>query len=189
MKTTSLSLLERVRNPMDGEAWMRLVDLYAPFLHLWGRRAGLSDTDASDLTQEVLTVLAQKLPTFEYDASKSFRSWLKTITLNRAKNFHRAAVNRPTIGVDSAIGREATYVSEADLFEESEYCAFVTQRILELVKHEFREQDWRAFQLQFLEERPTGEVAAELGISVNSVYLAKSRVLRRLREEAAALLD
>lgn len=189
MNTTSLSLLERVRNPMDGEAWMRLVELYAPFLHQWGRRAGLGETDAADLTQEVLTVLAQKLPAFEYDPSKSFRSWLKTVTVNRAKNFHRAAANRPTIGVDSAIGREAICDSDADLFEEDEYCAFVTQRILELVKHEFREQDWRAFQLQFLEERPASDVASELGISVNSVYLAKSRVLRRLREESAALLD
>ncbi len=174
---------------MDREAWMRLVELYAPFLHLWGRRAGLSETDAADLTQEVLTVLVQKLPEFEYDPSKSFRCWLKTVTVNRAKNFHRAAANRPAIGVNSAIGREAVCGSEADLFEEDEYCAFVTQRILQLVKHEFREQDWQAFQLQFLEDQPANDVAAELGISVNSVYLAKSRVLRRLREEAASLLD
>ena len=97
METTSLSLLRRVRNPLDEAAWGRLVDLYAPFLHAWGRNAGLSDSDAADLVQEVLRVLVKKLPEFEYDPSKSFRSWLKTVTVNRAKNFHRAAANRPTV--------------------------------------------------------------------------------------------
>ncbi|MEZ6149819.1 MAG: hypothetical protein R3C09_06830, partial [Pirellulaceae bacterium] len=106
-----------------------------------------------------------------------------------AKNFHRAAANRPTVGVDSAIRREAIIQSEADLFDEEEYCSIITKRLLDLVANEFGEQVWRAFEMQILEERPAAEVAEILGMTKNSVYLAKSRVLQRLRAEGAMLLD
>lgn len=189
MATTSLSLLQRVKDPLDEEAWNRLVDLYVPFLHAWGKRSGLNETDSCDLVQEVLTVLAKQLPKFEYDANKSFRSWLKTITLNRAKNFHRAAANRPAVGKESAILQQAAIDSTVDLFEQDEYCAYVTKRLLGLVEHEFSESVWQAFCLSMFDDRPASEIAALLDMSVNRVYLAKSRVLQRLREEAAELLD
>lgn len=189
MQTTSLSLLQRVKNPNDKDAWGRLVDLYGPFLHTWGRQAGLSDTDSADLTQEVLVVLAQQLPSFQYDAAKSFRGWLKTVTINRAKNYHRAAAIRPTIGVDSAIVRAASTDTAVDLFDELEYRAYLTKRLIAIVRTEFEDSVWQAFEMQMLQERSASDVSKELGISVNRVYLAKSRVLRRLREEAANLLD
>lgn len=189
MNTTSVSLLIRVRNTFDQEAWNRFVDLYTPFLFNWGIRNGLGHADASDLTQDVLIVLAQKLPTFEYDPSRSFRAWLKTITDNRAKNFFRAAARRPTVGNDSEVARVAVDGSGADLYEEQEYRTFITQRLQELVQGEFREDIWQAFRMQTLEERPVVEIAQELGMSANSVYIAKSRVLRRIRQELEGLLD
>lgn len=189
MQSTSVSLLKRVKNREDREAWSRLVDLYAPLVYTWGRRAGLDDSDASDLTQEVLTVLAQQLPEFEYDSSQSFRGWLKTITTNRAKNFHRAAASRPAFGDDSAIRREADPAADIRLFERNEYASYVVKQLLATVRHEFRDDVWEAFRLQVFEDRSAEDIAKALGMTRNSVYLAKSRVLLRLREVAERLLD
>lgn len=189
MSTTSASLLIRVKDGQDREAWERLVDLYTPLLFHWGSRQGLMHADAADLVQDVFIVLARELPSFEYDASRSFRSWLKTITERRAKNFHRNAAKRPTIGFESNVEGMAVVDSEADLSEEREHRTYITQRLLELICPEFREDVWKAFQMQTTEGRSAPEVAQELGISVNRVYIAKSRVLRRLRQEIEGLLD
>ena len=80
MNTTSFSLLERLRQPSDSAAWDRFVELYTPLLFYWGRRAGLQSADAADLVQDVFEVLLRKLPEFQYDRQKSFRSWLRTVT-------------------------------------------------------------------------------------------------------------
>jgi len=82
MHSTSPSLLERVRQRSDGEAWGRFVALYTPLLFFWARKCGLQEEDAADLTQEVFAALVEKLPAFTYDPHRSFRSWLRTVTLN-----------------------------------------------------------------------------------------------------------
>ena len=83
MNTTSQSLLMRVREPADGEAWARFVRLYGPLIYRWARRAGLGDEDARELVQDVMALLVRKLPDFRYDPARSFRSWLKTVTPRR----------------------------------------------------------------------------------------------------------
>ena len=83
MNTTSFSLLERLRTPAEQEAWARFVKLYTPLLFRWARGVGLSSEEASDLVQDVLTLLVQKLPEFSYDRQKSFRGWLRTVMLNK----------------------------------------------------------------------------------------------------------
>src|SRR5438876_4447688 len=83
MHSTPVSLLERLRRPAEPEAWGRFVHLYTPLLYYWSRRAGLQPSDAADLVQDVLTTLVQKLPEFRYDEHKSFRAWLRTVTLNK----------------------------------------------------------------------------------------------------------
>jgi RNA polymerase sigma-70 factor (ECF subfamily) len=173
---------------MDHAAWNRFVELYTPFLYAWSRRIGLPHEDAADLVQEILVVLLDKLPGFEYDQAGSFRGWLKTITNNRAKNFFRTQAIRPAVGFDSAV-QQAAMSPETDLFERAEYQSFLTKRLLELVKPEFRQDVWQAFWLQIFEQQPASKVALELGLSLNSVYIAKSRVLRRLREESQGLLE
>src|SRR5439155_3664287 len=89
MHTTSASLLERLRRPTDQAAWARFVQLYTPLLYYWARHLGLQPNDAADLVQDVLTTLVQKLPEFVYDQHRSFRSWLRTLTLNRWHNNRR----------------------------------------------------------------------------------------------------
>jgi len=83
MDTTPGSLLERLRQPGQPEAWRRFVQLYTPLLFHWARRLGLQEQDAADLIQDVFLVLARKLPDFTYDRRQSFRGWLRTVTLNK----------------------------------------------------------------------------------------------------------
>ena len=91
MNSTHSSLLERLRRPDDVEAWDRFVRLYTPLLFHWARGAGLRDPDAADLVQDVLVVLVRKLPEFHYDPRKSFRAWLRTVTLNKWRERLRRA--------------------------------------------------------------------------------------------------
>src|ERR1700730_12188334 len=86
---TPASLLERLRRPGDAHAWARFVELYTPLLYDWARRAGLQQADAADLVQEVLVLLFQKLPEFTYDRQRSFRGWLRTVTLNKWREGRR----------------------------------------------------------------------------------------------------
>ena len=76
---TPASLLERLRQPGQDQAWARFVDLYTPLLFYWARRLGCQESEAADLVQEVLLLLVRKLPGFTYDQHKSFRGWLRTI--------------------------------------------------------------------------------------------------------------
>src|SRR6185369_6361079 len=86
MLSTSVTLLERVRKRDDQAAWERFVALYTPLLYRWAQRAGLADQDAADLVQDVLVLLMQELPNFEYDAARrNFRGWLKTVTINKCR--------------------------------------------------------------------------------------------------------
>ena len=89
MTSTSESLLLRLQRPDDQLAWSRFVQLYTPLIFFWARKTGLQTADAADLVQDVLTLVFQKLPTFQYDAAKSFRGWLRTITLNKFREHRR----------------------------------------------------------------------------------------------------
>jgi len=101
---TPVSLLERICQKSDQDAWSRFVALYTPLIFYWGRRCGLQAEDASDLTQDVLATLFQKLPEFTYDHHKSFRAWLRTVTLNHWRDRARRPATRPLPG-DRQAGR------------------------------------------------------------------------------------
>ena len=186
MHTTSISLLERLRRPAEHEAWTRFVQL----LRRCSLRAtqGLSPEDAGDLVQEVLTVLLQKLPEFQYDQEKSFRNWLRTITLNKWRDFCRRRATSPGV-VNPGDLEKAQSPDPSDAFAEAEYRQRLVARALEIMKSEFQPETWKACWECLAADRPAAEVADELGLTANAVYLAKSRVLRRLREELQGLLD
>jgi RNA polymerase sigma-70 factor (ECF subfamily) len=188
MDSTSVSLLRRLRQPNQEDAWERFVDLYAPLIYHWGRNQGLNSTDASDLVQEVLATLVAKLPEFEYDPTQRFRGWLRTVTVNKARDFQRRQATEPSTGVDDAIERIAV-ADATDLFGEAEYRHFLVKRAMQLMQAEFQEQTWQACWKQVVEGRKAADVARELGITDNMAYLAKSRVLKRLREELDGLMD
>jgi RNA polymerase sigma-70 factor (ECF subfamily) len=187
MEQTSASLLEQVRNPADQEAWNRFVVLYTPLLYQWARGAGLQPSDAADLVQDVFIVLVRKLPDFRYDPHGSFRAWLKTVTLNKWRETQRARAARPHAG-DGFLSQ----LAGPDCFGpfwEAEYHQHVVAQALRVMQTDFQPVTWRAFWEHVIAGRPVPEVASELGISTDSVYSAKSRVLRRLRQELQGLLD
>jgi RNA polymerase sigma-70 factor (ECF subfamily) len=185
---TPASLLERLRLPSEQSAWDRFVRLYTPLIYSWARRVGLQSADAADLVQEVLTTLLQKLPTFTYDRQGSFRAWLRTITLNKWRDRCRRLAVRP----HEVTGNPQLDVAEPDgddSFAEPEYRQQLVARALELMQTEFQSTTWKACWEFAVVGRPVGEIARHLRISENAVYLAKARVLLRLREELAYLLD
>lgn len=182
---TSASLLERLRRPQDQQSWERFVKLYTPLLFYWARRAGLQEPDAADLVQDVFAVLVEKLPGFTYDRHKSFRGWLRTVLLNKWRNRRRVRTAGP---LDSDADLPAA-PDAADILEEAEYRQHLVGRALELMRSDFQPNTWKAFWECQVNGRPGAEVAAELGMSVGAVYVAKSRVLSRLREELRGLLD
>jgi RNA polymerase sigma-70 factor, ECF subfamily len=188
MNTTSLSLLERLRQPAQPEAWARFVDLYTPLLYDWARQMGLQESDAADLVQEVFALLLQKLPKLAYDPQGSFRNWLRRVTVNKWRELQR---RQRTVNVDanSPVLTELPDRTSPDAFWDDEYEARLASRVLALIQAEFQPVTWKAFSESVLGRRPPAEVARELGISTNAVYLAKSRVVRRVREELKGLLD
>jgi RNA polymerase sigma-70 factor (ECF subfamily) len=186
MDTTSVSLLERLRRPAAEADWVRFVNLYTPLCLCWARRLGLRDADAADLVQEVFTLLVQKLPEFTYDRDRSFRCWLKTVLLNKWREGRRGQQSGPPGAGDLADWPGPDTTAEA---EEAEVQQHLAVGALQLMQAEFQPTTWRACWEHVVCGRPAADVARELDISVNAVYLATSRVLRRLRQELAGMLD
>lgn len=183
MVTTSVTLLDRFRDPGDEEAWLQFVELYTPLIMAWIRSGGVNASDEADVVQEVFVTLARKLPTFEYDPERSFGAWLRTVTVNKCRTFlardrRPQQLQKPD---DSAV------TDHAIRFEEQEYRSYVARRALLLMKKEFAETTWQACWQTVVEDRCVEDVAEALGITANAVYLAKGRVLRRLREQLEGL--
>jgi RNA polymerase sigma-70 factor (ECF subfamily) len=193
MAETSASLLERLRCHPDPASWQRLVDLYTPLIRHWLRRHGLQPPDAEDLVQEVLAAVVAELPRFHYDPARgSFRAWLRAVTANRLRAFWRSRQARPAATGDSTFAERvldqlADPHSDLSRLWDREHDQHVAGRLLELIEPEFEPSTWRAFRRVVMDGIKPAEAAAELGLSVNAVFIAKSRVLRRLRQEMQGL--
>jgi RNA polymerase sigma-70 factor (ECF subfamily) len=190
---TPLSLLERAR-AHDPEAWHRLVGLYHPLVLSWCARAGVNATDAEDVAQEVFTTAAGALERFRRDrVGDTFRGWLRSITRTQILLLFRRGHGRVHAEGGSDAWQNLQEVAdplpgpgeEEDSIEVNQ----LYQRALELVRVEFEQRTWRAFELTVIEDRTTADVAQELCMTVNNVRQAKSRVLRRLREEVGDVID
>lgn len=184
---TPVSLLERLRVPGDERAWERFAELYTPILLHWAQRLGLQPQDAADLVQDVFAVLVRKLPDFTYQRGKRFRGWLHAVLLHKWQDrFRRRAL--PASADRTALDRVAGPGGLEALWE-AEHNEQLARRALQVMQKEFEETTWKAFWESVVEDRPAAEVAALLGISENAVYIAKCRVLRKLRRELEGLLD
>jgi len=186
MTSTSASLLERLSAGTDPSAWGRFVDLYTPLMYRWCRGVGLDDADAADFIQDVFVVLIEQFPQFRYDPTRSFRAWLKTILMNAWRNRQRKLSRAPEGGGDPDLVPDT---DPGQFVEEAEHRDYLVRRILAIAQADFEPLTWRACWEFVVNDRSATEVAAELGITVNAVYLAKSRVLRHLRTELAGFLD
>lgn len=192
-ESLSTTLLEQVRahQPL---AWERLVRLYSPLIYRWCRRSGVPPEDAADLLQDVFTAVMLHLPGFRRESPEdSFTAWLATITRNKIRDFFRRRQRRlPARGGSSAQAALAQVAQEdatTDVTVEADAAstALLSQRVLHVIQSEFERRTWQAFEQTALENRRAADVAQDLQMSVAAVYMAKSRVLRRLREVLAEL--
>ena len=188
--STSKSLLDRARDRSDAASWRKLVDLYAGLIRIWVRPHVRQAADVEDLVQEVLAQLIQELPGFRHNGRVgAFRTWLRALTVNRLRAHWRQR---------SAVGRSELYDRLNELEDpnsllsrswDAEHDRHVARTILESIRLEFEPATWQAFEATTCDDRPTHEVAAELGLTPNAVMIAKSRVLKRLRQKTAGLID
>lgn len=192
MEQTSLTLLDAVGQNVP-DAWRRLDCVYRPFLTKWFRSRGVRAPDAADLTQDVLIVLMNDISEFRHSGrTGAFRAWLRNVSLHRLLNYLRAQRVRGTpVGgteFNARMGCIEDFGASADCFDR-QHDEAVLRRLLEELADEFAPATMTAFRRLTLDALPASDVAAELQISVGAVYIAKSRVLRRLREMASGYLD
>jgi RNA polymerase sigma-70 factor (ECF subfamily) len=191
--SVSASLLVRLK-ARDPAAWSALVSLYGREVARWCRQAGLRDHDAEDVTQEVFRAVSSSLAEFRRDRpGDSFRGWLWTIARNKIRDHRRRTADQPeAIGGTDAQARIGRVPAPEDDPSGPDGCGTssgLARRALDLIRSSFEERTWKAFWGVVIEERPAAAVAAELGTTPNAVYIARSRVLGRLRAEFGELLS
>jgi len=193
MNETRQSLLLRARTGEE-EAWKDLTDLYRPLILGWLSRQGVPAVELEDLSQDILLSVVQHLPSFEHSGHRgAFRSWLRTIVCNRTTDYWRAVGARTPAsggsGATAALQQIADPDSDLNRQWDEEHDRYVLGCLLDLVQQEFEPTTLLAFRRLALDGASGAEVAGELGLSVAAVYMAKSRVLQRIRQEAEGLID
>jgi len=182
--STSSNLLARLR-VQDKAAWHRLVKLYGPLVYSWCRQRGLQAEDAADVVQEVFRAVSTSVKDFKPAPNGSFRGWLWRIARNRMLDFFRRRQRQPNaVGGTDAQERIAALPESLDESQQSASAAGnLVRQALAMIRPDFSEASWQAFLRVVMEDQRPEDVARDLAISVNAVYIAKSRVLRRLRDE------
>lgn len=187
--STSLTLIDQLWKN-DEIAWEQMVKLYAPAVYRWCRHFGLSAEDAADVGQEVFITVSEKITDFRYDdPGATFRGWLWTLSRNKAIDHLRKNTKRPyAVGGDGAYERLEQIPDAYEEFcqqapHEEEEISYLLQTILNRVRVHFKSTTWQAFWRTCVDGADPTDVAEELGISVNAIYLGRSRILRQLREE------
>lgn len=185
--TLSTLFLDGVQQ-LDPRQWTRLVETFGPIVYRWCRIAGVPDADAADVVQEVFTSVARRIGAFERQKDAgSFRCWLATITRNQIRDFFRKA-SRTAAGAGGSDAHQRL-LAQPDRWEDSidgdSIATPLLQTMLDSVRNEFEELTWQAFWMTTVESLRSSEVAERTGLSLASVYQAKSRVLKRLRTKLA----
>lgn len=184
--STRQSLLLRLRDHKDHEAWVRFVDVYAPLIYGYVRKRGLQDADAADLAQDCLRQVAMHVGRLKYDPERgSFRGWLFTIVRNRLRNYFAEPRRLNEGDGDSQIQQllESQAAPESNEVNEWErdYQARLFMWAADQIRPHFQEATWRAFWQTAVEGKPGKQVAHCVGLSIAAVYMAKKRVIACLR--------
>lgn len=188
---TRASLLVQLRDGGNETAWREFTDLYGPVIYGFARKRGLQDADAADLMQDVLRSVSSAIGRLDYDRSRgTFRGWLFTITRNKVYNFLSARRGRPQGSGDSTTNRLLAAHPEANDGSDEwdlEYQRRLASLAMDRIQGEFQPHTWRAFQLAAVEGVAAADVGRQTGMSAGAVYVAKSRVLARLKDEVENL--
>lgn len=167
-------------------AWAEFVRLYTPLIFQWARRTGVQVQDSRDIVQDVLAIVFQKLPEFRYDASKSFRGWLKTITLNKHREHCRK--NKKVVNANQSALLDLA-IANAESTWDLNYRQALVDQALELIRHEFQTNTWNAVREFSTTDEKATVIAERHNVSVWTIYSGKSRMMARLREIVEGLLD
>jgi RNA polymerase sigma-70 factor (ECF subfamily) len=194
LAATRASLLLRIRDPNDGDAWRQFVQIYASVVYGFARKRGLQDADAADLMQEVFRAIATAASRLEYDPRRgSFRSWLYTVTRNKLYNFldgrKRQVQGSGDSGAQELLEEKSIQEEDAAAAWDREYERRLFAWAADQVRGEFQAGTWQAFWQTAVEGKSAHEVGTALGLSPGAVYVAKSRVLARLKQQIQQVQD
>ncbi len=183
---TRPSLLVSIRDPRDGRAWSQFVAIYSPLVYRFARRRGLQPTDAADVTQDVIRAVARSIRGFDYDRKGSFRGWLMTVARSKLQNFFsKRNLESQAAGGDQAqrLLEQQPSPEDEDAFVEREHRRCLFDWAVAQIREDFQPATWRAFWQTSVEGKNTKQVADEMGMTVGAVYIARSRILARLKEK------
>lgn len=181
---TQPSLLLRLRDPRNAQAWNAFLELYGPIVYDYCRRRGLQDADAADVVQDVLRASAQALPAFQYDPAKgSFRGWLFRVVRSKLNDFLARRGRQVPAPGGTTMDRALQSVPDrgADAEWDGAWQVQVFRWAANRIRNEVQDSTWKAFWETAVRARPAAEVAAELAMTSGAVYVARCRILARLR--------
>ena len=188
MLETRVSLIHRVRDPADSAAWTEFFAVYQPLVLAYIRKRGVNLHDAADVAQEVFARLVPALGEFEFDAQRGrFRTWLWRVTHNALADWGRRRATRARAEQGWAAEHESVDDGPASREWDELYRRRILEVAIERVRALAQPATWACFEGRILAGRPAAEIAAELGVSVNAVYVNASRLLSQVREECAGL--
>jgi RNA polymerase sigma-70 factor, ECF subfamily len=188
---TPLSLLARLRSGSDGTDWKNFVDLYSDLIRRWLARAGVPAGEVDDLLQDSLVDLVNGISQFDHNGrAGAFRNWLKTVVVHRAASWFRRSHRRRELASETLLPWTTAIEDRMQASGwQQEHDEYVLRNLMQRVRCDVSETTWTAFYRQAVKNAMPADVALELGISKNAAILAKSRVLRRLRDLAQGLVD
>lgn len=191
---TRASLVFRLRDQTDNDAWQQFLDLYGQTIFQFVRSRGLQDADAADLVQEVFRRVGNAIGRLDYEKQKGgFRAWLFTITRNCLNTFFKK--RQKTIqGINDSnpaatLGQLASSKDELDERWEMEFQRQLMAKAIEVIRPKTEPNTWAAFEMTAVQNQPIGQVVDALGMSRGAIYVARSRVTSKLREEVKRLMD
>lgn len=188
---TRYSLIGKLGDRRDAEAWSEFATIYQPVIFRICRKRGLQHADATDVTQEVLAQVAKSIEKFDPShPGVTFRGWLYRVTRNSVVDFFRNRKRKPTVSAGTDVFANVQEQEQHD--NEEFYLEFQRQVFLQVsreVAAQVKQSTWQAFWQTEMEKRPAEDVAEELGMTIGALYVARSRVLARLKKEAAVQME
>lgn len=191
---TRVSLLLRLRDAQDSDAWSQFTEIYGPLVFNFGRRAGMQEADAADLVQDVMGQVARSIAKFEYDPQiGKFRSWLYKIAKRAAGRVWKKRQKQPQASGDTAIAQTLDQLEDESVngekFWEKEYHSQLLAWAAEQIRDQFQPHTWQAFWRTAVEGQTPQAVADQLAVKVGSIYVAKNRVMKRLAAKIREIDD
>ena len=192
MNTTSESLLFRLQqhansDEIDQSAWESFVGLYTPLLLHWARKVGLKQPDAADLIQEVLAIVFRRLPDLKYDREGSFRGWLRTVTLNKYRE-RRRIKTLPFVDESASFVEGLASVPQAESTWDLDYGRLLLIQAMDKMQCDFEPATWQALLAVMRENLSVEQASKQHNVSPWTIYSARSRLMRRLRDQLDGML-